>query len=462
MRGVLVLVAAFSLVSAAHAQQAAGQPERGQPESKPEAPTAAQPASESSSERQGTVVDGATGTPLANVIVTVGDKTVRTDAQGQYKVAAGTEPIMVRLAGYGRATIPSDDSQPFKLTPLEPKALYLTVYGIAAPFLRDPALELIEKNKFNALVIDIKGDRGLIPYPSKLPLAAKANALTLRTIPDLKELVTTLKKKNLYLIARIVTFKDTLLAAAHPEWAIHGPGGALWKDREGLAWIDPFKKVAWEYPIGVAEEAAAAGFDEVQFDYVRFPDTGAGVAYSEASTEASRVGAITGFLREARRRLAPYNVFLAMDAFGYVCWNENDTGIGQRIEDLASVVDVVSPMLYPSGFQFGIPGYRNPVQNPYEIVYKSLEECKRRTTSSAVRYRPWLQAFTDYAFGGKYFGADEIGKQTKAARDARTDGWMLWNPRNVYSPNDIKPEPIEAKAAPADAKATDVKAPATR
>jgi hypothetical protein len=462
MKPFLAVVAALLLASTAHAQQATGQPE-----SKPEAPAAAPPAAappaaETSSERQGTVVDGATGTPLANVVVTVGDKTVRTDAQGQYKVAAGTEPIMVRLAGYGRATIPDDAEQPFKLTPLEPKALYLTVYGIAAPFLRDPALDLIEKNKFNALVIDLKGDRGLIPYPSKLPLAAKANALTLRTIPDLKELVTTLKKKNLYLIARIVTFKDTLLAASHPEWAIHAPGGALWKDREGLAWIDPFKKVAWEYPIGVAEEAAAAGFDEVQFDYVRFPDTGSGVAYSEASTEASRVATITGFLREARRRLAPYNVFLAMDSFGYVCWNENDTGIGQRIEDLATVMDVISPMLYPSGFQFGIPGYRNPVQNPYEIVYKSLEECKRRTTSSAARYRPWLQAFTDYAFGGKYFGADEIGKQTKAARDARTDGWMLWNPRNVYSPNDIKPEPTDAKASSADAKATDVKAPATR
>jgi hypothetical protein len=482
MKPFLAVVAALLLASTAHAQQATGQPE-----SKPDAPAAAPPAAapsaaapsaaapsaaapaaaapataDTNSERQGTVVDGATGAPLANVIVTVGDKAVRTDAQGQYKVAAGTEPIMVRLAGYGRATIPGDAAQPFKLTPLEPKALYLTVYGIAAPFLRDPALELIEKNKFNALVIDIKGDRGLIPYPSKLPLAAKANALTLRTIPDLKELVTTLKKKNLYLIARIVTFKDTLLAAAHPEWAIHAPGGALWKDREGLAWIDPFRKAAWEYPIGVAEEAAAAGFDEIQFDYIRFPDTGGGVAYSEASTEASRVGAITGFLREARRRLAPYNVFLAMDAFGYVCWNENDTGIGQHIEDLASVVDVVSPMLYPSGFQFGIPGYRNPVQNPYEIVNKSLEECKRRTTSTAVRYRPWLQAFTDYAFGGKYFGADEIGKQTKAARDARTDGWMLWNPRNVYSPNDIKPEPTDAKAPPADAKATDAKAPATR
>ncbi len=453
MKSILAVVAALLLASTAHAQQAPSQ-SSGQSEGK----TEAQAASESSGERQGTVVDGATGAPLVGVIVTVGDKSVLTDAQGQYKVAAGSEPIMVRLAGYGRATISGDASQPFKLTPLDPKALYLTVYGIAAPFLRDPALDLIEKNKLNALVIDIKGDRGLIPYPSKLALAAKANALTLRTIPDLKELVTTLKKKNLYLIARVVTFKDTLLAASHPEWAIHAPGGALWKDREGLAWIDPFRKAAWDYFIGVAEEAAAAGFDEVQFDYVRFPDTGSGVAYSEASTEASRVGAITGFLREAKRRLAPYNVFLAMDSFGYVCWNENDTGIGQRIEDLASVVDVVSPMLYPSGFQFGIPGYRNPVQSPYEIVYKSLEECKRRTKGSTARYRPWLQAFTDYAFGGKIFGADEIGKQTKAARDAGTDGWMLWNPRNVYSPNDIKPEAADAKAQTA----SDAKPPASR
>ena len=129
-------------------------------------------------------------------------------------------------------------------------------------------------------------------------------------------------------------------------------------------------------------------------------------------------------------------------------------------------------MLYPSGFQFGIPGYRNPVQNPYEIVYKSLEECKRRTASLPVRYRPWLQAFTDYAFGGKAFGAEEIGKQTKASRDAGTDGWMLWNPRNVYTTNDIKPDPPDAKAQATDkarddvkatdAKPTDAKSPTTR
>jgi hypothetical protein len=403
------------------------------------------------SARDGTVVDGTTGAPIPGAVVTAGDKTVLTDAKGHYTAPAGTQPLMVRAVGYGRTTVAASDagSPTTKLTPLVPKALYLTVYGIGAPALRDPALEVIEKSKLNALVIDLKGDRGLVPYPSNVPEAARIGAQKLRTIPDLKEMVTTLKAKNIYLIGRIVTFKDDLLAKAHPEWAIRA-GNSLWKDREGLSWIDASQKGAWDYTLSLAEEAAAAGFDEIQFDYIRFPDVG-GIAFANAVDENGRVAAITGFLREARKRLVPYNVFTSMDAFGYVCWNQNDTGIGQRIEDLATAVDIVSPMLYPSGFQFGIPGYRNPVEHSYEIVHLSLQECNRRTANTALRYRPWLQAFTDYAFGGRIFGADEIAKQTKASRDAGTDGWMLWNPRNVYNTNDIRPEPADAK--PAEAKA---------
>lgn len=391
--------------------------------------------------RGGTIVDGTTNAPIANAIVTVGKETVLSDAQGRYSIAGEAVPLQVRAAGYRRETIPSggDSVRPIRLAPLAPKALYLTVYGIGSPALRDPALDVIEHSKLNALVIDLKGDRGLIPYPSALPLAAKTGALKLRTIPDLGELASTLKARGLYLIARIVVFKDDPLANARPDWAVHTTAGAIWKDREGLAWIDPFRKEAWDYTLGVAEEAAAAGFDEIQFDYVRFPDA-AGLVFVQPTSEASRVEAITGFLREARRRLVPYNVFLAIDAFGYVCWNRDDTGIGQRLEDLASVVDYISPMLYPSSFQFGIPGYRNPVASPYEIVHRSLVEARSRTEGSAVRYRPWLQAFTDYAFGGQIFGADEIGKQTKAARDAGAIGWMLWNPRNVYTTNDIRAE----------------------
>jgi hypothetical protein len=391
-------------------------------------------------ERHGIVVDAMTNAPVAGAIVTIGGQTALTNGQGEYHLADAALPLQVRAAGYRREAIaPADVSQTIRLTPLAPKALYLTVYGIGAPFLRDPALEVIERSGLNGLVIDLKGDRGYIPYPSALPLAAKNGALGLRTIPDLKELATTLKARGIYLVARIVVFKDDPLVKAHPEWAVRTAGGAIWKDREGLSWIDPYRKEAWDYTLGVAEEAAAAGFDEIQFDYVRFPDA-QGLTFAQPTNEASRVEAITGFLREARRRLTPYNVFTAIDVFGYVCWNRDDTGIGQRLEDLARVVDYISPMLYPSSFQFGIPGVRNPVANPYEIVHRSLQEAKGRTFGTAVRYRPWLQAFTDYAFGGQKFGADEIGKQTQAAHDAGTVGWMLWNPRNVYSTSDIKAE----------------------
>jgi hypothetical protein len=391
-------------------------------------------------ERHGVVVDAVTGQPIASAVLTLDGIVLLSDARGEFRFAEGEAPLMVRAVGYERKTIATGRSDTIRLKPLQPKSLYLTVYGIGAAFLRDPALDVIQRNNLNALVIDLKGDRGLIPFPSGQTLAEKAGALKLRTIPDLKQLVADLKARGVYLIARLVVFKDDPLANSRPDWAVRTAGGAIWKDREGLAWIDPFRREAWNYTLGVAEEAAAAGFDEIQFDYVRFPDA-VGLTFSQTSTEATRVATITGFLAEAKRRLARYNVFVAVDIFGYVCWNRDDTGIGQRIEDLADVVDYISPMLYPSSFQFGIPGYRNPVASPYEIVHLSLEQAKTRTRGKPAHYRPWLQAFPDYAFGGQKFGPDEIGKQIQAARDSGTVGWMLWNPRNVYTPNDFRAEP---------------------
>jgi hypothetical protein len=173
------------------------------------------------------------------------------------------------------------------------------------------------------------------------------------------------------------------------------------------------------------------GFDEIQFDYIRFPDT-RGLTYSVANTEEQRVGAISGFLAAARRRLAPYNVFIAADIFGYVFWNENDTSIGQKLDVLATQLDYLSPMLYPSGFQFGIPGYTNSVAHPKEIVLKTLKHAVERTGLSPLRFRPWLQAFRDYAFDRRAFGGAEIRLQIDAVDSFGSDGWMLWNPRNVY------------------------------
>jgi hypothetical protein len=157
-----------------------------------------------------------------------------------------------------------------------------------------------------------------------------------------------------------------------------------------------------------------------------------------SNTEENRVNAISDFLTEARRRLTPYNVFLAADIFGYVFWNLNDTDIGQRLEDIAPLLDYISPMLYPSGFHYGIPGYRNPVANPYEIVYLTLKKAQERTHLPSIRFRPWLQAFRDYAFDKGHFTGKKIREQINAAEKFGSLGWMLWNPHNIYTRDGLK------------------------
>jgi hypothetical protein len=390
----------------------------------------------------GVVVDALTREPVVNAIVTVGGSETRTDARGMFRAAdVGASMVRVRAYGYGRAEMPIDALRrppgEIQLSPVRPKALYLSVFGIGNRTLREAALELVETTELNALVIDVKGDRGLIGYRSPIPLATKAGAQRVITMPDLAALLSTLRQQRIYTIARIVVFKDDPLATARPDLAVRRRDGSIYRDHEGLAWTDPHQAEVRAYNIGVAREVANAGFDEIQFDYARLPDA-TRLVYREPDTMQNRVAAIDGFLREARTTLVPYNVFLAIDIFGYVCWNPDDTKIGQQLERIAEVVDYISPMLYPSSFQFGIPGYRNPVQHPYEIVHRSLERALERTHLAAVRFRPWLQAFPDYAFGGGSLTTGEVRAQIRAADDIGTNGWMLWNPHNRYSRADVK------------------------
>lgn len=212
--------------------------------------------------------------------------------------------------------------------------------------------------------------------------------------------------------------------------------GGLWLDREGLAWINPRRPEGWAHSLALAEEAARLGFDEVQFDYLRFPDA-PGLSFGEADSQERRVAAIDGFLDAARARLAPLDVYVSADIFGYVAWNRDDTHIGQQLEALAQRIDYLSPMLYPSGFSFGIPGHRDPVAAPYAIVDETLRRLLQRTSLPGVRVRPWLQAFRDYAFDRRLFDADEIRAQIEAAERLGTDGWMLWNPQNRYGPEGL-------------------------
>jgi hypothetical protein len=385
----------------------------------------------------GRVVDARKGSPIRDAMVTVDERVETTDQDGQFKIAVSGTQVGIRAAGYQRRFVDTGDaggpSDEIALTPITPRGLYLSVYGISEPVLREPVLELIDKTALNSVVIDIKGDRGIIPHDTSIKLAQDIGANSPLLLSDLPGLLKTLRDRDIYTIARIVVFKDNMLAEARPELAMKSSKGELWRDREGLAWTLPYSREVWAYNIAVAVEAARMGFDEIQFDYIRFPDE-RGPQYTIENTEANRVASITGFLALARQQLRPYNVFLAADLFGYVIWNSNDTHIGQRLEDMMPLLDYFSPMLYPSGFQFGIPGYEDPMGNPYAIVYQSLKRAAERTGLPTVRFRPWLQAFQDYAFGGRPFTASEVQSQINAAERFGSHGWMLWNPRNVYPP----------------------------
>lgn len=390
----------------------------------------------------GRVLDATTKVPLADAIVTLGDVTVRTNNDGTFEIEGPGDSIGFRAYGYRREFLPTAEFMSSKrdvvLTAFRPKALYLSFFGIGSTKLRESALSVINRTQLNAVVIDIKGDRGMIAYRSSIALTQQIGAQRITTIPNLKSLLDRLHRQGLYVIARIVVFKDNLLATARPQLAVKRSNGAIFRDREHLAWSDPFSKEARNYNIAIAVEAADMGFDEIQFDYVRFPDE-RGLVFSLPNTMENRLSAITAFLSEARKQLTRYNVFLAADIFGYVIWNPGDTQIGQRLEDLSSAVDYISPMLYPSSFQFGIPGYRFPIAHPYEIVLRSLQHAHERTGIAPIRLRPWLQDFRDYAFDRRSFGGAEIKAQIRAAENFGTAGWMLWNPRNVYSSEGLAP-----------------------
>ncbi len=191
------------------------------------------------------VVDHHTGEIIPGALVTVDGEPIAADAEGLFPIARSDVTVKARAHGYQRAELPisaASGAQPLeiRLGTITPRALYLSFYGVGSRVLRRPALKLIEETELNALVIDVKGDRGMIPYRSSIPLAAEIGAQKIITVRDIEELMTLFKEKGIYLIARIVVFKDDLLAAARPELAVRTQEGEIWRDRENLAWVDPF------------------------------------------------------------------------------------------------------------------------------------------------------------------------------------------------------------------------------
>jgi hypothetical protein len=379
--------------------------------------------------------------PLPGASVVVRGVEVRADADGAFKLehVPADAPLLVKLPGYEKVRVmPTRGAVEAVLRPQAIKAAYLTYFGIGDRGIRTRVLDLTARTELNAVVIDVKGDRGWILYRTEVPLALKIGAQGPGTLKDavFDGMMAEFKARGIYTIARIVTFKDNILATGRPDLAIIDTRtGKPWIDNEKLAWIDPFREEAWNYNIAVAQEAIRRGFDEVQFDYVRFPTDGrlGAAQYARPNTKETRLPTIAGFLGKARRELGASGAFVGADLFGYTAFNENDTDIGQRIEELAPHLDYICPMVYPSGYHKGIPGHPNPVLVPGKVVSESVRLIRKRSGTNVVQVRPWLQDFKDYAFDKRIFGVPEVQAQIRGAEEAGSMGWMLWNPRNDYT-----------------------------
>ena len=399
---------------------------------------------------QGVVTDAATGAPIVRAEIKSDELTAQSEADGRFLLeGVGADPqLEVSAPGYANATLSVGDSTEasVQLQQRPLRAAYLTFWGIADQGLRGRVVSMLDSGALNAVVIDVKGDFGYLVYKSDVPLANAIGATDVTPFPEASQFVADLKQRGIYTIARIDVMKDDILARNGPRAGLDvavkdAVTGGVWTDLERLGWVDPFREEVWEYNIALAEEAIAKGFDEVQFDYIRFPtDPGAGtrldrVRYSQPATGESRPKAIADFLSRAHPAVRAAGGMLSIDVFGYVCWREDDMGIGQHLETLAKVVDYISPMVYPSTFN-GLPmqpPFVNSPAFPYETVFFSLQRARDRVAGTGAVIRPWLQYFDDYPWAsGRRYGPNELAAQRRAVEELGLPGFMWWDPTNRY------------------------------
>lgn len=322
------------------------------------------------------------------------------------------------------------DNRPVKKEPVKAKGIYMSgsIFNYGKYFTN--LVKLVEDTELNALVIDIKDDQGYLTTEIGTPIAAEIKPRIHKGV-NARDNMDILIEKGIYPIARIVVFKDPTLAEGKPELAIKRKDGSLWRDRKGLAWVDPHNKLVWEYSVNVAKEAAKLGFREIQFDYVRFPTDGdmSNVVYPYA-TGQSKEDVIRDFLAYAKEELEPYNVYLAADVFGLTTLTIDDMGMGQKFEKIMTQVDYICPMIYPSHYGPGNYGFQNPNAYPYEIVKNALLDALKKAKDSPVIIRPWLQ---DFNLGKPAYGPAQVRAQIKATYDAGLEEWILWNAGNRYT-----------------------------
>ncbi|MHB8895354.1 MAG: putative glycoside hydrolase [Candidatus Geothermincolia bacterium] len=367
--------------------------------------------------------------------------------EGGATVKVDGKPIAVDKKGQFKGTATASRAKSFKVTATDAsgneanayvvtqkataaKGAHVSVFIAASETDLAKMIGLVERTELNALQVDLKDEAGQIAYASDYPLAVQAKAVN--NWIKLDSCVDQMRYKGIYSICRVVCFKDPKLGKLRPDLAVQDKAGGVWG--KGV-WLDPYSKEVWDYDLAVAEAAAKAGFNEIQFDYVRFPSDGntTTCAYPHQDSRTP-VQVIDSFLTYARERLAAYNVFISADLFGLTASKQGEMGIGQSVKNVAERVDYISPMVYPSHYNLGEYDIKVPEANPGDTVTRSLEDFKKVIPDKPSKLRPWLQDFTLKIT----YTPDMVRRQIDACEKLGINQWLLWDPDCSYSEAALK------------------------
>jgi hypothetical protein len=314
------------------------------------------------------------------------------------------------------------------------RGLYVNRFAAQSMKRMRKLIAIADSTEVNALVIDVKDEFGLNIQAQDAML--QKNAGTAGVIPNLTQLLDTLKAHDILAIARIVTFKDSVAARANPDHVIRKPDGTPWRDKQGLTWVNPYDEAIWEYDIRVAEHAIKLGFGEVQFDYIRFPEPYKSLPPQVFPNQKgrSKPDVLAQFLQMANTRIDKLGVRTTADVFGLVTTVGGALEIGQEWEKVSPVVDVVLPMTYPSHYPRGAFNLPRPNADPYKVQLTAISRARQRDAKLGLtgeRVRPWVQAFS---LGQPKYDASHVRDQMKGIYDAGYNGWVWWHPGSVYEP----------------------------
>lgn len=319
------------------------------------------------------------------------------------------------------------------------KGIYVTAYSAGGSRM-EQLLALLDKTELNSMVIDIKDDAGYITYKTD-NAELQQMGTPQNFIGDINKLMTRLKEHDVYPIARIVVFKDSVLAKKHPELSFVNSDGSVWKNKGGDSFVNPYNENVWKYNVDIAKEAAKLGFKEIQFDYVRFPEGFEKRADTLKYTKSDRprVEIIADFVKYAKAELAPLGVRVSVDIFGYAASVPAAEGIGQDFVKISKNVDVISPMVYPSHYSTGWFDVKDPDKDPYATIKGSMVDTHKKLDplgSYKPVIRPWIQDFTASWLGSGHFikyGKQQVEDQIRALKDENVDEFLLWNANNRYT-----------------------------